>query len=550
MRIINYALVLYLIAVAAISATAQTNAFTYQGSLQDSGVAATGTYLMEFRLYDAGGVVPIQTLSNLQVNAANNVFTVRLDFTASTAFTGADRFLEVAIKRQAGDAYTLLTPRQKIQVVPFAVHTAISQTTDLAVDARGVGGRPSNEIIKTTDPRLTDIRTPRSGSAQYLQNQNLVSQVADFDLAGNGAANVFNARSEFYLAGQRVLVAKEIGNTYVGPYSGAANAGSANTFAGIRAGQVTANDSNSFFGFEAGMNLGSFNNSAFGFKTAYNSLAGSRGSFFGYGTGIVNLGDSNAFFGIDAGYANSVGERNLFFGALAAFNNSSGFANTMVGAQAGVIAGSATFNVYLGAEAGQLSPSGKVISLIGSGAGVDTSDPNIEYSTAIGSGSTVFTGDTIALGRSNGADKLVIYGLAGGGTVQLCRRANSLIATCSSSLRYKTDLAPFTSGMDFIQQLRPISFDWKLGGMKDVGFGAEEVAKVDPKFIVYNSAGEVEGLKYDRLSVVFVNAFKEQQARLAAQDQELAKQRAVIEALSKLAAADAAGTIQAVTMNR
>ena len=37
----------------------------------------------------------------------------------------------------------------------------------------------------------------------------------------------------------------------------------------------------------------------------------------------------------------------------------------------------------------------------------------------------------------------------------------------------------------------------------------------------YNAAGEVEGVKYDRLSVVFVNAFKEQQTQIERQRTEL-----------------------------
>ena len=80
--------------------------------------------------------------------------------------------------------------------------------------------------------------------------------------------------------------------------------------------------------------------------------------------------------------------------------------------------------------------------------------------------------------------------------------------------------------MSFVNQLRPISFDWKDGGMKDVGFGAEDIAKIDPRFVTYNSAGEVEGVKYDRLSVAFVNAVKEQQ-------EQIEKQQALIERLEK-----------------
>ena len=103
----------------------------------------------------------------------------------------------------------------------------------------------------------------------------------------------------------------------------------------------------------------------------------------------------------------------------------------------------------------------------------------------------------------------------------VCRNANNRLSTCSSSLRYKTDLAPYRHGLDFIQRLQPISFTWKDGGLRDLGFGAEDVAKVDPLLVLHNAQGEVEGVKYDRLSALLVNAVKEQQAQIEAQQKQL-----------------------------
>ena len=142
---------------------------------------------------------------------------------------------------------------------------------------------------------------------------------------------------------------------------------------------------------------------------------------------------------------------------------------------------------------------------------------DLTFATALGAGSSVSTSNTIALGRSNGSDKVRIYGLGFSGSDHLCRNINNEISFCSSSLRYKTNIAPFNLGLSLINQLRPISFDWKAGGMRDVGFGAEDVARINPLFVSYNSKGEVEGVKYDRLSVLFVNAFREQQAQIEAQ---------------------------------
>ncbi len=108
-----------------------------------------------------------------------------------------------------------------------------------------------------------------------------------------------------------------------------------------------------------------------------------------------------------------------------------------------------------------------------------------------------------------------------GGRTNVCHDSLNFISSCSSSLRYKTDLQPFYEGLKFINQLHPISFKWKSDATLDVGFGAEDVAQVNPLFATYNQKGEVEGVKYDRLSVVFVNAIKEQQAQIERQQQHI-----------------------------
>src|SRR5262249_37430770 len=113
-------------------------------------------------------------------------------------------------------------------------------------------------------------------------------------------------------------------------------------------------------------------------------------------------------------------------------------------------------------------------------------------------------------------------------------------STCSSSLRYKTNLAPFRSGLNLIQRLSPITFNWKANGEADLGLGAEDVAKVEPLLVTHNAKGEVEGVKYDSLGAVLINAVREQQAlleqyqqQLTAQRQQLATQQSEIAALQR-----------------
>src|SRR6185295_12638631 len=48
----------------------------------------------------------------------------------------------------------------------------------------------------------------------------------------------------------------------------------------------------------------------------------------------------------------------------------------------------------------------------------------------------------------------------------------------------------------------------------DMGLVAEEVAGVEPLLVTHNNKGEIEGVKYDRVGVVLINAVKEQQAQI------------------------------------
>jgi len=108
------------------------------------------------------------------------------------------------------------------------------------------------------------------------------------------------------------------------------------------------------------------------------------------------------------------------------------------------------------------------------------------------------------------------------------------IVQCASSIRYKTNVNTFTSGLNLIRRLRPVSFNWKQGGTKDFGLIAEEVAEVEPLLATYDEKGDVQGVKYDRVGVVLINAVKEQQAQITAQQTQLKQQTEQIQSLRRV----------------
>lgn len=380
-------------------------------------------------------------------------------------------------------------------------------------------------------------------------------------------------------------------NSFFGRGSGRLSLSNSNSFFGTFSGESnTTGFSNAFFGAFAGRSsMDGRENSFFGTNAGRNNVSGNINSFFGYEAGFSNIsGGNNSFFGEQAGMDNTTGAGNSFFGTNAGDTNVGGSSNTLLGSFADVGSGGLTNATAVGSSA-QVTASNSLV--LGSINGVNfaTNSTNVGIGTTapvarlqveggsdatIGGGGFVVVGDTGAgnlvidnneiMARNNGATSSLFLNASGGnvgigvataldtlhvdgiirvqtlgaaGATNVCRNGNNQLSTCSSSLRYKTNIGLFDPGMSFVKKLRPISFDWRNGGMKDVGFGAEEIARIDPRFVTYNDKGEVEGVKYDRLSVAFVNAFKEQQQQIETQNATITRQQSEIEALRSLVCA-------------
>lgn len=148
-------------------------------------------------------------------------------------------------------------------------------------------------------------------------------------------------------------------------------------------------------------------------------------------------------------------------------------------------------------------------------------------------------GGSILVGRGDGSDTVQVAGpflvhLEQGGGNAVCRNANDALSSCSSSLRYKENVGAFSGGLNLLGRLRPVAFDWKAGRVHDVGLIAEEVANVEPLLVTHNNKGEIEGVKYDRIGVVLINAVKQQQAQIEAQQKQIESQADRINELTGL----------------
>lgn len=576
-------------------AAAQGTAFTYQGRLQDGGTAANGSYDFQFTLWDApaGGVQqpptgPI-TLTRTSVQVVNGVFTTQLDFGASV-FPGADRFLEIGVRLSGGGAFTILSSRQSITVTPYAIRSASAAAADTAINATTattatnatqLGGVAAAQYVLSSDSRLTDARPPTSGSSSYIQNTTTTQAGSNFNISGNGTAAgtlsgyVVNATTQFNLNASRVLSTVGVNNLFVGFNNGGANtSGTGNSFFGQNAGAANKTGSgNSFFGSGAGASNTSNSNSFFGVGAGFANTSGNQNSFFGGSVGYDNTsGFDNSFFGALAGRRNTTGNSNSFYGALAGRDNVDGYDNSFFGASAGAssnavccnsffgshagydattgigntffgwYSGEATTtgngNTFVGYSSGDSNATGSNNTIVGNLANVGAN--NLNYATAIGAGATVSTSNSIVLGRSSGTDKVRVPGLGTATATHLCiDTANqNELSLCSSSLRYKQNVLPLAAGLNLLQRLRPVTFNWKESNLPDLGLIAEEVAVIEPLLVTLNPAGEIQGVKYDQLNVVLINAIKQQQAQIQGQAEQIKQQQLQINSLKSLVCLD------------
>lgn len=126
----NLIIIAALLFLTALSASAQSTTFTYQGHLMDGGASANGNYDIQFTLKNAltSGATVGTPQAVSPVAAVNGIFTVTLDF-GSAPFDGTDRWVELGV-RPAGssDPYTVLAPRQRLTATPYALR-ALSATS-------------------------------------------------------------------------------------------------------------------------------------------------------------------------------------------------------------------------------------------------------------------------------------------------------------------------------------------------------------------------------------------------------------------------------------
>jgi hypothetical protein len=195
---------------------AQTTTFTYQGRLTEGATAAIGTYDFEFKLYDAANnQIGTGQVKN-SVSVTNGVFSVQLDF-GSTAFPGADRYLEIGVKRTTDSSYTVLNPKQKITSTPYAIRALAATTADSLSDSCG-GCVNDSQINSVSGSKISGTVENAANAANATTAATATTASGVSASAGNSVVTAINASSSTINAARlpSTLATQNGTNTFTG----------------------------------------------------------------------------------------------------------------------------------------------------------------------------------------------------------------------------------------------------------------------------------------------------------------------------------------------
>ncbi len=112
-------------------------------------------------------------------------------------------------------------------------------------------------------------------------------------------------------------------------------------------------------------------------------------------------------------------------------------------------------------------------------------------------------------------------------SVPLCVNGNiaytAYLGACSD-IRYKKDLTSFDHPLQALQKLNGFYYYWK----KDEGISAQEVEKLFPEVVMTDTKG-YKSVDYGRLTPVLVEAIKEQQQQITAQQKQIDELKKIIQ---------------------
>jgi hypothetical protein len=260
----------------------------------------------------------------------------------------------------------------------------------------------------------------------------------------------------------------------------------------------TTGNYNTAYGYAAlTSNISASENTAFGNDALFENTTGAEQTAVGSQALKANTtGNSNTAVGRKALLSCTTGNTNVAVGE-GALQNANASNNTACGRSAGINLSSGGDNTCVGYEAGGALTTGTNNLLLGKGAGLSSSPAEIDDDD-----------NRIVLGNNSITHAYI-----------------KVDWTVGSDQRDKTDIQDITTGLDFVNQLKPKSF-WfakKRGsdekhGDKKYGFLAQDILALEGSDPVVINNSDENSLKYQgsHLIPILVNAIKELSTKVTA----------------------------------
>jgi len=210
----------------------------------------------------------------------------------------------------------------------------------------------------------------------------------------------------------------------------------------------------------------------------------------------------SASFALTASHAESQSVINVTSGSFAASGDGP-FTGSFSSSKASTLSGS-----FTGSSTGSFTGSGAGL------VGVVTSSFAITASHALNSGGGGSgTGFPLTGSAPISGTLLVTGSVSVSGSTSVTGALNATSITETSALKYKENINEITSS-NIIYNLRPVTFDWKKDGSHDVGLIAEEVGDHMAELVSKDKEGNVEGVKYSKLTSLLIKAVQDQQKEI------------------------------------
>jgi hypothetical protein len=452
-------------------------AFTYQGQLRDASGPTNGTFDVRFSLYTTQTSGPaLQSVEYEGLALTNGLFHLQLDFGPAAQET-SEGWLEIAV-RPAGstDSYAVLTPRQKLISMPYAILAQAESWSLIGVPV-GFAGRVDADMA-TTDNRA-DHSATNAKMADGQAGKNLESLKGDVNPSEGSAVAAAPANTP-----NRLAKFDSTGRTFIDSimFDNGANVGVGTTSPGALldvAGTAQLRGAAGAAGLvvNSGGNVGIGTTSP-GSKLDVAGTAQLRGAAGGIGLFVNSSGN------VDVGNSTAARRLNVSGEALMA---------TAVRTSVGMA------NIRLGADA---------------------------------------VNDDIEIGSTNPSIRNVAFFNTGGGGFFMNVHAASF--RTFSDARLKTNVTTLTHALEKINQMRGVSFDWNEASgfvghapsVHDIGVIAQEVEAVFPELVNTSSTDGYKAVDYSRLTAVLIEAVKELNAKNQALQAQSEQKDQAIQSLS------------------